>query len=213
MSLRSQAFNPISDCTNLLVKKTKRIFDARLGLYSMRLLPGECYVTAASDEVITTVLGSCIAACIRNPRTGYGGMNHFMLPESETGQWSGVSMTLRYGNHAMEVLINEVLKSGCRREELEIKLFGGSDLYKGPSQVGSKNSSFVLNYLETEKLRPAVIDLGGNQPRVIRYIPSSGGVNRLLLRRLDVAQLVEAEEKYKAKLNASQPEGDIELFD
>ncbi len=95
-----------------------RAYDWRRGEQAVRVLPGEAYVTARPDEMIVTVLGSCVAACIRNPAKGFGGLNHFMLPESESGIWNGASAALRYGNHAMEVLINEVLKSGCRRQDL-----------------------------------------------------------------------------------------------
>ena len=90
----------------------------------VRVLPGETRTVDVADNVLMTVLGSCVSACIRNPVNGFGGMNHFMLPSSECGTWNGEDAALRYGNFAMEALINEVLKSGCRREDLEIKVFG-----------------------------------------------------------------------------------------
>jgi chemotaxis protein CheD len=203
-------FNPSAEDSG-----PKRIFDPRIGMYSVRLQPGECYTTAASDETIVTVLGSCVAACIRDPRTGFGGMNHFMLPESETGEWSGVSATLRYGNHAMESLINAVLRTGCRREDLEIKLFGGSDLNDGPSKVGSKNAAFARLYLENEGLRAIATDLGSNHPRVIHYVPSTGAAKRIFRKRADEDRIIaERERRYKATLKekAETTEGDIELF-
>ena len=129
-----------------------RTYDRRRGLYAVRVLPGGAYVTRRTDEMIVTVLGSCVAACIRDPASGFGGLNHFMLPESESGTWNGVSAAMRYGNHAMEVLINEVLKSGCRRQDLEIKLFGGADLTDGPSLIGSSNVAFVLDYLAAHEV-------------------------------------------------------------
>src|SRR5262249_31142777 len=110
-------------------------FDKRAGAHMVRLLPGAYYVTDAVDEMIATVLSSCISACVRNPHTGYGGMNHFMLPESDSGEWNGVSAALRYGNYAMEALINDVLRSGCARRDLEIKLFGGAKFTIGPTMV------------------------------------------------------------------------------
>jgi len=202
------------DDGSLVDGDVRRFYDPRLGMYSVRLQPGECYTTAASDETIVTVLGSCVAACIRDPRSGFGGMNHFMLPESESGTWSGVSAVLRYGNHAMELLINAVLKSGCRREDLEIKLFGGANLMDGPSRVGSKNAAFALSYLEAEVLPVLSSDLGGTHPRVVQFVPSTGAARRVLRKRADERQIAETERRYKARLTtAPPPEGDIELFD
>jgi chemotaxis protein CheD len=206
---------PATDVSGMLSGAPKRVYDPRIGMYSVRLQPGECYATAASDETIVTVLGSCVAACIRDPRTGFGGMNHFMLPESETGEWSGVSAALRYGNHAMEMLINAVLKTGCARQYMEIKLFGGSNLNEGPSKVGSKNASFALSYLKNEGLTALVTDLGGTHPRVIHYVPSTGAARRIFRKRIEEDQIiVESERRYKAKLNVPPAsEGDVELFD
>lgn len=187
-------------------------FDETLGLYSVRVLPGEAYVTPRSDEMIVTILGSCVAACIRNPKTGFGGLNHFMLPESSSGEWNGVSASMRYGNHAMEVLINEVLKSGCRRRDLEIKLFGGADLTAGPSQVGSANVAFVLDYLKAEGLTVSSADLGGSHGRRIHYHPATGAVQRLRLNRSVNRRFVDEEHSYKARLARTRLEGDIDLF-
>ncbi len=108
------------------------IYLEHFGAHAVRVLPGETYTTSRKDEAIVTILGSCVSACIRNPRTGMGGMNHFMLPESATGQWGEeLSAAMRYGNFAMEALINAILKSGCARAELEIKLFGGANFSVG----------------------------------------------------------------------------------
>jgi chemotaxis protein CheD len=190
-----------------------RTYNSKLHCYYMRILPGGSYATAAPDEVIVTILGSCVAACIRNPRTGFGGMNHFMLPEHETGEWSGVSASLRYGNYAMEALVNTVLKSGCKRQDLEIKLFGGSNLYDGVSLIGKKNAEFTLKYLEKEGLRVAAHDFGGSRGRRIHYSPATGRVHRLLLRHNVDESVVQAERKYISHLAHSEIEGDIELFD
>jgi chemotaxis protein CheD len=196
------------------IEGARRIYDPRLGMHSVRVQPGECYTTAAPDETIVTVLGSCVAACIRNPETGYGGLNHFMLPASDTGEWSGVSAALRYGNYAMEVLINAVLKSGCGRDDLEIKLFGGANLNDGPSRVGSKNAAFAMKYLEDEGLAPVSVDLGGTHPRVIQYVPSTGVARRIFRKRTDEDRIIaEAERRYTDKLVVTPKEGDIELFD
>src|SRR5262245_58243890 len=101
-------------------------FDSSIGQWAAKILPGEYYVTRG-DEAITTVLGSCISACIRDPISGAGGMNHFMLPEDSGGPQAGnkwldpvAGLATRYGSHAMESLINGLLKLGSRRERLEV---------------------------------------------------------------------------------------------
>lgn len=187
--------------------------NARETMSRVRLLPGDYYTTIARGEMIVTVLGSCIAACIRNPYTGYGGMNHFMLPESDSGEWNGVSAALRYGNYAMEALINDVLKSGCLRSDLEIKLFGGANLTVGPSSVGTQNVNFVRQYLKTEGLRAIAQDLGGTLGRRIHYVPSTGAVQRLLLKPTSDAAIIEEEQNYVSMLRRAPAEGEIELFE
>ena len=215
MSAAARPRAPATDASGMLSGAPKRFYDPRIGMYTVRLQPGECYATAALDETIVTVLGSCVAACIRDPRKGFGGMNHFMLPESESGEWSGVSAALRYGNHAMEMLINAVLRTGCPRQYLEIKLFGGANLNDGPSKVGSKNASFALNYLKAEGLTSIANDLGSNHPRVIHYVPSTGAARRIFRKRVEEDQIVvESERRYNAKLKvAPATGGDVELFE
>lgn len=189
-----------------------RSYDLRQGTKAVRVLPGEAYVTGEAGEMIVTVLGSCVAACIRNPATGFGGLNHFMLPESDSGIWNGASAALRYGNYAMEVLINEILKSGCRRRDLEIKLFGGADLTDGSALIGSANVSFVLDYLHAENLVIASADLGGCYGRRIHYSPSTGVVHRLLLGTAVHPDFVDEEYSFKKRLARTKIEGEVDLF-
>ena len=95
----------------------------------VKVFPGEYYVTSKTDEVLVTVLGSCVSACIRDPRTGIGGMNHFMLPRRRGRRLGQATCSrTRFGNFAMEKLINELLKAGCSRDRLEIKVFGGGNV-------------------------------------------------------------------------------------
>lgn len=190
----------------------KRVYDRRFGAESVRVLPGDYYTTSAKDEMIVTVLGSCVAACIRNPRTGFGGMNHFMLPESNSGDWNGVSAALRYGNYAMEALINEVLKSGCARHDLEIKLFGGANLNAGPTMVGKKNADFAMHYLKVEGLRLVAHDLGGAYGRRIHYFPATGKVQRMFLKHTVDTVIAEEERQYVKNLRHAPIEGEVDLF-
>lgn len=191
----------------------RRFFDSRFGAVAVRVLPGEHYITGDPGEMIVTVLGSCVAACIRDPQRHVGGMNHFMLPESKSGMWGEVSAAMRYGNYAMEVLINDILSHGGRRDRLEIKLFGGGNIGNGNSTVGDQNARFVREYLRAEGLEWVAEDLGGPYPRRIHYFPVTGKVKRLQLKRLDDAALLREERDYRTDLNTSDVGGDVDLFD
>jgi chemotaxis protein CheD len=137
----------------------------------VKVFPGEFYVTNKSDEVLVTILGSCVSACIRDPRLGIGGMNHFMLAEGEAQSWGGDAKSTRYGNFAMEKLVNELIKAGASRNSLEIKVFGGGNVTDTRNAIGTQNADFVMKYLDTEGLNCAAQDLGGvyllpgNRPR------------------------------------------------
>ncbi len=192
----------------------KRYFDPMFRAYACKVLPGEHYVTSNPEDMLVTVLGSCVSACVRDPETGFGGMNHFMLPASSTGDWgetSGVAM--RYGNHAMETLINTVLVRGCPRWRLEIKLFGGGNVMDGSLLIGERNADFALHYLKNEGLEATAVDLGGKRPRRIHYFPATGKVKRLLLRRSSDGAVIANECKYKATIAGKPVAGDVELFD
>jgi chemotaxis protein CheD len=129
----------------------KRFWDPGCDRWSAKILPGEYFVTR-SDEAITTVLGSCISACIRDPAVRIGGMNHFMLPEdNSSGKSSWIEgpggLATRYGSYAMESLINELMKLGARRDRMEVKLFGGGKILSSMTDVGKKNIQFAKEFL------------------------------------------------------------------
>jgi chemotaxis protein CheD len=176
----------------------------------VKIGPGEHYVTAG-DETIITVLGSCVAACIRDPLARVAGMNHFMLPESATGSWGAASAKFRYGNFAMERLINEILRRGGRRSRLEIKVFGGAAMIAG-GVVGHQNADFVESYLKAERLPIEARHLRGRWARRIEYQPLSGAVRMLELRN-GTASVTTAEAAFRSTLQESPVEGSIELFD
>ena len=116
-----------------------RAWDPSLNCWAAKIQPGEFYITS-HHEAISTVLGSCISACIRDPRLGLGGMNHFMLPEDTTdgkSSWldKATGLATRYGSYAMETLINALLKMGASRSRLEVKLFGGGHVLNGASPI------------------------------------------------------------------------------
>ena len=177
----------------------------------VKLSPGEHYVTHEAGEMIVTVLGSCIAACIRDPAAGVGGMNHFMLPESASGSWGAESASLRYGNFAMERLINDILCRGGRRKCLEIKIFGGAGMIDGAS-IGQQNVDFVEAYLRDEGLAIAARHLGGAHARRINYFPLTGRTLMLEMRREDTGVAAD-ETSYQARLKGEPADGSVELFD
>jgi len=179
-----------------------------------RLLPGEYFVTLR-DEAIYTTLGSCISACIRDRVSGIGGMNHFMLPiSSSTNSWkaSDSSASTRYGNFAMEHLINDILKNGGKRQNLEAKIFGGGRIIANMTDVGLRNIAFARDYLQTEGLQVASEDVGDAFPRLVVYYPATGRVRVKRLRSLHNNIIAEQETRYLSTIAEKPVSGEIELF-
>jgi chemotaxis protein CheD len=149
------------------------------GLRPVHIVQGEHFVTDAADAVLTTILGSCVAACLRDPQAGIGGMNHFLLPGGDPR--TGDTDSLRYGVHAMELLVNDLLSRGARRDRLEGKLFGGARLISGLTDVGELNAAFAEAFMRREGLRHVGGSLRGECGRRIQYWPVSGRARQVLL--------------------------------
>ena len=190
-------------------EKINRFWDKTRGIYTAKILPGEFYVTI-TDEGISTVLGSCISACVRDKKLGVGGMNHFMLPA--TGGDGALGSANRYGNFAMENLINEILKNGGARENLEVKIFGGGKILQNMTDVGERNIKFVREYIELEGLKLVSEDVGDNCPRKVVYFPATGKALMKRLRSLHNETVVSREQSYMKDLDVKPDQGDIELF-
>lgn len=193
-----------------------RYWDPENQIVTAKLLPGDYYVTK-DNEMITTVLGSCVSACIRDSVVGVGGMNHFMLPETSRSRLNSreeavVGMALRYGNYAMEHLINTILQYGGRRKNLEVKLFGGGKVIATLGDVGSRNIAFVLDYVDMEALRLVAHDLGDIYPRKINYYPHTGRVRMKKIKDLHNETIVLREKRYGAQIRDIPVESSIELF-
>ncbi len=191
----------------------KHYWDNKHESYTARIMPGEFFVST-TNEMIATVLGSCVSACIRDVKSGVGGMNHFMLPEGEKCPSSGacLSTSARYGTYAMEQMINTILSHGGRRERLEIKLFGGGKVLQSMTDIGNRNIQFVRDYLRMEALMVASEDLGGTHPRKVLYFPASG---RVLMRKLPISQdesVCQRELQYQSSLIEKPIAGEIDLF-
>lgn len=189
----------------------RRYWDKYQSCYAAKILPGEYYVTR-HNECVTTVLGSCVSACIRDVRTGVGGMNHFMLPMNHAEDQSLISDAARYGNYAMEHLINDILRNGGQRKSLEIKLFGGGRVMNMMMDVGKKNIDFVLDYVKTEGFSVASQDLGDRYPRKIIYFPKTGKVKMKKLQTMHNDTILIRETQYMDKLRVEPVQGDVELF-
>ena len=193
-----------------------RYLDRDHGIMAAKILPGEYYVTD-ENELITTVLGSCISACVRDKETGIGGMNHFMLPETTAAKMKQGSDALignatRYGNYAMEHLINTILSNGGKRKNLEIKVFGGGKIIPTLGDVGKSNISFILDYIDQEGLVLLSQDLGDIYPRKVIYFPRTGKVGMKKIQDLHNDTIAQRERQYSRNIKDLPVEGDVELF-
>lgn len=195
----------------------KRYWDKMRNCYAAKILPGEYYVTR-HDEIVTTVLGSCVSACIRDTEFGIGGMNHFMLPNARQGttrdQWRTryLSAETRYGSFAMEQLINDIQKHGGVRNNLEVKVVGGGRILASMTDVGRRNIEFVRDYLSIEGFRIVGEDLGDIFPRKVLYHPLSGKVQVKKLRSLHNETIIDRETHYLEALDQKPEAGEVELF-
>lgn len=191
---------------------TNVYYDRTFDCDAAKILPGEYYYTA-KDMLIVTVLGSCVSACIRDRTRGLGGMNHFMLPDGgEPG--NPVSASMRYGTYAMEVLINDLLKTGARREHLEAKVFGGGAVLRGFSamNVGERNAAFVINFLKTERIPVVAEDLNDIYPRKVYFFPRTGKVLVKKLMQTHNDTLAKRELDYASRLKVTPVSGAVDLF-
>jgi chemotaxis protein CheD len=192
---------------------TNVYFDRTFDCDAAKILPGEYYFTS-KDMLIVTVLGSCVSACIRDRTSGLGGMNHFMLPDGGGDVNSPVSASARYGTYAMEVLINDLLKAGARRENLEAKVFGGGAVLKGftAMNVGERNAAFVQNFLKNERIRIVAEDLNDIYPRKVYFFPRTGKVLVKKLMQTHNDTLAKREIEYASRLKVQPVAGEVELF-
>ncbi len=190
----------------------KRYWDKGRNSVVAKILPGEVYVSK-QDELISTVLGSCISACIYDIKMGIGGMNHFMLPANRSSNAMTIdSLSCRYGNWAMEFLINEIIKNGGYRENFRVKLFGGGKIISGMSDVGEGNIRFVSEYLKNEGLSVESHDVGGPWPRKVIFSPTTGKAAVKKLKSMHNDTIKQREYKYLHEIEEQDSHTDIELF-
>ena len=189
-------------------------FDREHNTEAAKIFPGEYYATGR-DMVLVTVLGSCVCACIRDKVSGIGGMNHFMLPHSGQDRNNPLGASARYGTYAMEILINQLLKMGAKRNNFEAKVFGGASVLRGftVNNVGERNAEFVMQFLNTEKIPVVAQDMLDVNPRKVYYFPATGLVRVKNLKQVHNDTIISREAEYNTRLQYARLEGDVELFD
>ncbi len=184
----------------------RRFLNPQDGHWHVQVTQGETWVSGEPREILTTVLGSCIAACIRDPLARVGGMNHFLLAHGRAGDANAT----RYGVNAMEILINGLLQRGAVRERLEAKLFGGASVIAGLSDVGAGNAAFAEKFLCDEGIALVGGDVRGNRARRVQYWPVSGRAR--LLAVADARQVAERELVAASQKEESEAPHEVELF-
>jgi chemotaxis protein CheD len=171
----------------------------------VNVVQGEYNVSDDPGVVFTTILGSCVAACIHDPVAGVGGLNHFLLPGDTRG--AAANEHERYGVHLMELLVNGLMKKGARRDRLEAKLFGGAKMMERLSDIGKLNASFAERFLKHEGIRVVGGSLGGERGRRIQFSPVSGRARQFMM-PLDRAFV----NPPPAKVLPPAGAGEVELF-
>jgi len=162
----------------------------------IHVVQGEFYVSDDAEVILSTILGSCVAACINDQKANVGGMNHFLLPD---GEGSDSELSVRYGSNSMELLINGLLKLGARRDRLQAKLFGGAQMNNNGFKIGERNSKFARDFLNREGITCISESLGGTNARRLRYCPTTGGAQQKF-----VNEFVGSESSAVPKANQAQ---------
>ena len=169
----------------------------------LHVMQGHLEASRDPNIVLTTILGSCVSTCLYDSEARIGGMNHFLLPKSSSPE----AGSNRYGVHAMELLINDLLKQGAQKKNMVAKVFGGADMLSTEMAIGQRNVSFAMAFLQDESIPCVSKSLGGQQARRVRFWPQSGLAklkfidnDQTLFREPDVVQ------------PGPKAAGDIELF-
>jgi chemotaxis protein CheD len=195
------------------LKTTRSYFDARFDALVHPVAPGAHAINGKASEMLSTVLGSCIAVCLRDEKKRIGGLNHFMLPALADGQVQNRHAML-YGDTAMEVLINALMRAGCDRRNLEAKVFGGARIAAAfdQSAIGERNAQFAIDFLAHEGIAVKSRDTGGASPRRVLFEPWSG---RVLVQHIDplaTAELAHREAKHHAAISVKPATSLVEMF-
>ncbi|AEE15562.1 chemotaxis protein CheD [Treponema brennaborense] len=193
-------------------------YDSQFGKKIVTIYPGE-YFSGSGEEYISTVLGSCISIALYDQKLKIGGLNHFMLAYDGAGTREHDTLAGRFGEYAMELLMNDLIKKGANRKYLSAKVFGGSNVLCTKEstriQVGEANINFAFSYLEREKIPVVASNVGGTQSRKIFYDPAS---SKIWLKHIhntihEIEYIKKQEAQYAAQVREKeQHTGDIVWF-
>lgn len=175
---------------------------------TVHVIQGQYRLADKPNQCLSTLLGSCVAACMRDPILGIGGMNHFLLPGNDPNSTSNV----KYGAHSMEQLVNALLRQGAARNRLEVQLFGGANIVQGLTKIGDSNCSFARQFVRDEGFRLVGEDLGGTRGRKIRFKPSTGTVTVEPIDALAADTATRSPARKPASATSAISPGDIDLF-
>lgn len=188
-------------------------FDSKLNSLVVFVSEGDFYVSTSPYEVLTTVLGSCIAVCIWDPVAGCGGMNHFLLPVQTSPSDGLPSAELRFGSYSIERLVNALISRGAIRERMEVKVFGGANMSTTQGNHGHANADFVEAYLERERLKVVAKSLRGTSARRVRFYASTGRARVRQIQSDKAAELMRTEARLASSLWTAKPAQSVEIFD
>jgi chemotaxis protein CheD len=199
---------------DLILPAERRLqFDREINALLVWVGQADYFVSSSPNEVIVTVLGSCIAVCMYDSVARCGGMNHFILPEDTGGRTELPGMALRYGSYSIERMVNSLLAKGAKRERLVTKVFGGGNVISGNANVGHRNADFVEEYLKREGFHIGAKHLRGNQARKIRFFPTTGKVQMTMLGGEAIKSVVRSEDMLRKAPEIVTKHGSVEIFE
>lgn len=172
------------------------------------LLQGDVKVSSDETMVMTTILGSCVAACMWDEVAGVGGMNHFLLPGNEGSSAGAMS----HGVHAMELLVNGLIQAGASRNRLRVKLLGGAKMFNSRIDIGTKNAEFATWFVNNEGFELVDCCLGGQRGRNLRFWPVGGRIQRRFMKDTRILEEETVRKPTPRKPATQSDVGDVQLF-
>jgi chemotaxis protein CheD len=195
------------------LESSGRYYDQNMEMTVVKLMTGDCYVTADPREMLVTILGSCISVCIRDPLAKVAGMNHILLPGDAKQSRDESGFATRFGVFAMEELINGLLKLGGHKSRFEVKIFGGGNvLQNSTATIGDKNIHFVKGFLRAEGIKIISEDVGGDWARRLHFFPDTGKAMIRKLQRKEDMVILDKEKEYAKKIIQKPAEPEVDLF-
>lgn len=167
------------------------------------VLQGQALIGSGRPEILTTVLGSCIACCLFDPIERVGGMNHFLLAEPDS--ISSRDNDLSYGLFLMELLINKLMAKGALKSRMKAHIYGGANMHAGMARIGDANTRFATSFLAAESIELVRSNTGGDCARRVEFDPVQGRA------RCRIVEQVEAPAP-RPVARRTESVGDVELF-